>query len=206
MFRKANPVWEKDKSAEKNYELYFRCQLGKQTGVTLRIATSCEYQLWINGIFIAFGPAKAAHGFFKVDTVLLDGYLHEQINTVVLKTVSANINSFAVLDQPPFVTAEILCGDACAVWTGNAGGFYPYYLGTRIQKVQRYSYQRTFTEIYHLSEGEKGFFLGAGNWEPVPIAIVEPKQYIPRDVRFSQYKDTPADRIVGQGTVDFLQG
>ena len=107
MFRKANPVWEKDKSAEKNYELYFRCQLGKQTDVTLRIATSCEYQLWINGIFIAFGPAKAAHGFFKVDTVLLDGYLHEQINTVVLKTVSANINSFAVLDQPPFVTAEI---------------------------------------------------------------------------------------------------
>lgn len=206
MFKKASPVWEENKFEEKNYELYFRCQVSKQTDIQLVIATSCEYQLWVNETFIAFGPAKAAHGFFKVDTISLDAYLNRSFNTVVLKTVSANINSFAVLDQAPFVTAEIVCGDTCVAWTGETGDFLPYYLGIRVQKVQRYSYQRTFAEVYRLNGEEKIFFNGLGHWKPVPIGIAEAKNYIPRDVRFSQYKDTHAIRMVVQGDVNFRQG
>ena len=206
MFKKASPVWEENKLEEMNYELYFRCLVLKQAGMRLAIATSCEYQLWVNGDFVAFGPAKAAHGFFKVDTISLDAYLNRSFNTVVLKTVSANINSFAVLDQAPFVTAEIICGDTCMAWTGETGNFLPYYLGIRVQKVQRYSYQRTFVEVYRLNGEEKIFFNGLGPWKPVPIVTVESKKYIPRDVRFSQYKDTPAIKMVAQGDVNFRQG
>lgn len=206
MFKKASPIWEENKLEEKNYELYFRCQILKQTDMRLVIATSCEYQVWVNGEFAAFGPAKAAHGFFKVDTISLDNYLIRPNNTVVLKTVSANINSFAVLDQTPFVTAEIVCGDMCVAWTGDTGNFLPYYLGTRIQKVQRYSYQRTFSEVYHLNNDEKDFFNGEIRWEPVAVVVTENKKYIPRDVRYSQYKDTPAIRMVAQGNVNFQQG
>ena len=206
MFKRAVPVWEKNKCEEKNYELLFRCQIEQHADVQLIVATSCEYQLWINGTFAAFGPAKAAHGFFKADTIHLDTYLTKQINTVVLKAVSANINSFAVLEQPPFVTAEIVSGQNCIAWTGKDGGFLPYYLGNRVQKVQRYSYQRTFTEVYRVGNAEKEFLNGSDNWETVQVICVEPRNYIPRDVRYPQYKETPVIGVVEQGGVNFEQG
>lgn len=206
MFKKASPVWEKNKFEEKNYELLFLCKVEQQKDTYLVIATSCEYQLWVNGSFVAFGPAKAAHGFFKTDNISLDAYLDRSINTVVLKTVSANINSFAVLDQAPFVTAEIVSGEDCVAWTGSIGNFLPYYLGTRIQKVQRYSYQRTFAEVYRVNNTERAFLNGDGHWEPVQVVAAEDKNYILRDVRYSQYKDTPVVRTVRQGDVNFQQG
>lgn len=206
MFCKAVPVWQMDKCEEKNHELLFRCRITQQTDVRIVVATSCEYQLWVNGTFAAFGPAKAAHGYFKADSILLDSYLNQSVNTVVLKAVSANINSFAVLEQSPFVTAELLCGQNCIAWTGRDGNILPYYLGIRVQRVQRYSYQRTFTEVYHVTNGEKAFLDGTAECEPVPIVCVEPKNYLPRDVRYPQYKDTPVEKVLEQGSVNFEHG
>lgn len=205
-FKRALPVWEAKKGEEKNDELLFRCHIECRSDVRLSVATSCEYQLWINASFVAFGPAKAAHGYYKVDTLALDAYLRDGSNTLVLKVVSANINSFAVLDQSPFVTAEIRCGADCLAWTGDDGCFLPFRLSGRIQKVQRYSYQRTFAEVYRLTRAESDFYCGKGDSEPVGSVCFTHKTYIPRDVRYPQYKRSKAEKLVGRGRVNFERG
>ena len=152
-FRAATPVWEKGTAHAMNRTVCFVATLpATDKPVTLSAAASCAFVLTVNGVYVAHGPARCCHGYFRVDEYDLSKYLTKDVNTVALRVASYNVNSFSYLNQPGFLCAEITVGDEIVAATG-ADGFKAYPVTERVQKVQRYSFQRTFVETYKLSEG-----------------------------------------------------
>lgn len=203
MFLKAQPVWAFGKENEKNYELCFRSFLKTHKEMTFRVATSDEYQLFVDGKFVAFGPARAAKGVFKVDEIDLTPFFQKEYATVVLIVLSARINSYSLIDQCPFVSAEIICDQDCVVWTDEKGNFPAFHRSCRIRKVQRISFQRTFAEAYDLSPTDMLFFTNPNCMSlPCTLSRSSQKEYLIRDVRYPQYPYSAA-KIIGCGSVDF---
>ncbi len=163
-FTKAKPVWAADKAGERNVTCLFSLTIGK--GDYVLRATACNfYSLTLNGVFYGYGPARAAHGYARVDEYRLS--LKEQ--TELLFTVAGYAcNSFYSLNEPPFFQAEVLSGGNVVAYTDGEGGFSCAVSGERLQKVARFSYQRPFSESYD--------FTGRAENIPARLSVVpQPK-------------------------------
>lgn len=201
-FQKAKPIWAYGREKEKNCELAFRA-LAPSGIVTLRMAASTIYRLLVNGKFVAAGPARTSHGFYCVDELDLSKWLTEKQNVVVIEVVGYNVNSFDTLNQPSFLTAEFIKDDEVIAYTGDTT-IQVYELNERVQKVQRYSYQRAFSEVYRLWAAHQAFYKEPKT-QLSPIACVkqEEKRYIMRNVRMPQYEVLQTRELLEVGSVDF---
>ncbi|MFA6561999.1 MAG: hypothetical protein WCV00_08860 [Verrucomicrobiia bacterium] len=153
-FVAARPIWPKGRETEKNLFVGFRAsfQAPAKGRVWLRATGSTLYRVWLNGEFLAHGPARAAHGFYRVDELDITSRLKPGANLVALEVAGYNVNSFYLLDQPSFLQAEVVADGKVLASTGGAGwAFEATVLRERVQKVQRYSFQRPFTEVYRLA-------------------------------------------------------
>ncbi len=146
MFAKAKPVWLKGKEKEVNCRVQFKALCPLCESPVMRIATSGVYQLWVNGAFVSFGPARAGENHFRVDELDLSLWLTQPVNSVVIEVGGYYCNSFYIMRQPSFLQAELVSGTTVIAQTGKdfTARTNPCYQ----QKVQRYSYQRTFAESY----------------------------------------------------------
>jgi alpha-L-rhamnosidase len=106
-FAAASPVWAYDRETEMNLWLSFRA-VAKGAGKTvLRLTGSSAYEVKVNGQFIAFGPARCAHGFYRVDELDLSDMIKEAA-VVVINVAGYNADSFYHLNQPSFLCAELI--------------------------------------------------------------------------------------------------
>lgn len=210
-FIKACPVWEKEKETEMNYELSFRLICKKSEEILLKIATSCNYRIWVNGVFVAFGPARAAKGIYKVDTIDLQSWMVNAENVIVIDASAANINNFYVLEQPAFVTAEVISEGKCIAWTGTHGNIACYHTNARVQKTQKYTVQRTFTEVWRYCEKLKKFYrepdfsMEMSNIRLCELEAAADGVYVKRDIRYPNYVWSEACKVVESGKIDFDQ-
>lgn len=168
-FRTARPVWAKGRETEKNLTVGLRCRFTSEiTGkILLRIAASSLYRVWCNGRFVAHGPTRGPHGWYRVDEWNLRPYLFAGENLLCIEAVGYNANSFYLLDQRSFVQAELTdnAGKVLAA-TGIPGqGFEALLPVGRVQKAQRYSFQRPFSEVYRLKATDL-------DWLRIPTALV----------------------------------
>ena len=163
-FKKAVAVWAAGREREMNLTVDFTAEIeGGLEDVVLCAAASCSYIILVNGEFVAHGPARTAHGYYRVDEISLGKYLRDGKNIVAVRVAGYNVNSFSYLDQPSFLCAEIVSGDKVLAYTSeNETGFSVYEMKERIQRVQRYSFQRTFTESYELDENAFSAEYGKG--------------------------------------------
>ena len=145
----ARPVWPAGMETAKNLTIGLHtCIEVPAAPVTLRIAVSGFYRLFVNGSFVFYGPARCAHGFFRVDELPLSlpaGEVH-----IAIETVNYYINSFDYIRQPGFIQAELAADSRVLAATG-AEGFSMWQLTERIRRIQRYSYQRPAAEAYRLT-------------------------------------------------------
>jgi alpha-L-rhamnosidase len=204
-FRAARPIWPAGRSREMNLLVGFHCRIDCAGGGTavLRIAASSLYRVYLNGTFCGHGPARGPHGYFRIDEWDLTDRLRPGGNTLAVEVAGYNVNSYYLLDQPSFLQAEVVDGAGTILAsTRTAGSFRAVILEHRVQKVQRYSFQRTFSEVYRLSPG-------VDQWrtEPLPstpgVACEEspPFHYIPRRAPYPQFALRQPLRIVSHGTV-----
>ena len=63
-FIQALPVWEPGKEREMNYNLIFRCIVPKGDNTVVALSASNMYQMFVNGVFVSEGPARAGHGYY----------------------------------------------------------------------------------------------------------------------------------------------
>ena len=201
-FRQALPVWEENRETEMNRSLVFRAALPRGGAPVLYVTGHTVYQIFVNGRFFAQGPARAGHGFFRVDELPLAEALTEPLNCVCILCAGYNANSFYLTDQPSFVCAEIVDGDTVLFATGTKKPFeasgWPY----RIQRVQRFSFQRPFTEAYRLTSDYDRFLTDPSfGGIAVPVAPTAPKRFITRDTLRSDYEYRAAKTAVHTGTV-----
>ncbi|HIQ96698.1 MAG TPA: hypothetical protein IAB26_09060 [Candidatus Limivivens merdigallinarum] len=204
-FQRAEAVWAQERELEKNCELLFRAILPRIERGRLYLAASSIYRVFINGRFVAAGPARTAHGFYRVDCYEIGEYLTEPKNIVAIEVVGYGINSYDTLDQPSFLTAEIRSGDRVIAYTGE-DGMRAYDLKRRIQRVQRYSFQRAFIDAYRLP-GDSGNVYTDCRWEAEEerLCIQEEKRYLKREVRYPGYERLEAKEVMEQGTAEFAQ-
>lgn len=205
-FRAARPIWPAGRETEKNLLVGFRAIIPAQGGPSalLRVTASTIYRAWLNGEFLGYGPARGPHGWFRVDEWDLSGKLRPGDNVVAIEVAGYNCNSFYLLDQPAFLQAEVVSDDHVLVATGGPGAaFQVQMLDQRVQKVVRYTGQRTFSEVYRLRPGVDDWRARAdAPFDAILCATAADKKYLPRRVPYPLFElRAPATEIAAGSVV-----
>jgi alpha-L-rhamnosidase len=173
-FLRAFPVWPAALASQMNIWISFHANLTVAAGdrATLRIAAAQAYRIWVNGEFAGRGPARTAHRHARVDEwpALADptGRLD-----VIIEVMGYGVPTFCSTDEPAFCCDEVAIDGKAVAWTAaRGGGFVAERRAERIQRVERYSYQRAFAESYRI--GAAGLTWMEAGYEPVrPIAVAK---------------------------------
>ena len=168
-FLSAKAVWLEGREKERNLSVGFRTVVfsPKQTPVLLRLTASTLYRAWVNGSFVGYGPARGPHGYFRIDEWDITPNLTQKENIVAIEVAGYNVNSYYTIDAPSFLQAEIIsCGNVIASTGSEPADFSLHILKERVQKVQRYSFQRPFIEVYRMEPARSG---RRGYWDALLI-------------------------------------
>jgi alpha-L-rhamnosidase len=202
-FRSGRPIWPEGREKEMNLSVGFRTAFEAPAGkhVYLRVAGSTFYRVYLNGKFHGWGPARGPKGYFRIDHWDITQHLLQRRNYVCVEVAGYNVNSFYVLDQPSFLQAEVITdSEVLASTAGGGRAFEAKILSERVQKVQRYTFQRTFSEVYHLNPGST-------RWRESPddpmkrmnYGVSAPRMYIARRVPFPDYAKRQPQVIAAHG-------
>lgn len=207
--QQAVPVWAEGRETEMNITLGFAGDFDAAGaaasiagGALLKITASTFYRAYINGGLVASGPARAPHGFFRVDEIDISQKLRPGKNHVAVEVAGYNINGYGQLDQPSFLLAELTLDGAVALATGCAG-WSAFQSPERVQKVQRYSYQRGFTEYYKL-DGAAGDWRSGGALPAPPVKLAKTSgtiKLLPRRVPLPDFKLRRPKALYASGAV-----
>lgn len=172
-FKTAVPVWEAGTETAMNRTVDFTVTLPKREGAVLSVAGATVYTVFVNGKAVAFGPARTAHGYYKVDELPLP--LNHETNTLCIRVTGYNLNSFAYVDAPSFLCAEVTVGEEILAATGRE--FEAAVYTPRVTATERYCYQRALCEVYDTKA------------RPVPTTweTTAPKRFLKRDVPYEEY-------------------
>ena len=204
-FLQAKPVWIAGKELEKNLLAGFRAEFESQgdSPVVLRITASTLYRAYLNRNFLGHGPARGPHGFFRIDELDLRKLLRPGSNLLAIEVAGYNVNSYYFPQHPSFLQAEVVQQGKVLVSTGSGNGFRSAVLPCRVQKVQRYSFQRTFSEVYRLKPGWDRWRSDAGqSFGGADLAVQPAKKYLPRGVAYPRFETRSPVRLVSSGVVE----
>lgn len=153
--KKAIPVWAEGREKEMNLNLGFRASFTAEQGqdALVKIGASTLYRVYVNGNFVGSGPARAAHGYYRIDEFPVGQFIQEGENILAVEVAGYNVNSYYTLDQPSFLLTEMMVNGKAVLATGSGDDFEAFQIKERLQKVERYSFQRPFTEYYRMTEG-----------------------------------------------------
>lgn len=224
-FEKAKPVWLAEKSKEINCCMRMTCCFSVKESrkeaeasaeaAELAIATAGIYRVYLNGSFLGHGPARAAHGYFRQDRIILPKELLDEENMLAVEALNFYTDSYYVPKQEAFVQAEIRKGAEVLVYTGEGGGFLMQQATERVQEVPRYSFQRPWTESFRLKEGYD-LWRTQGIEKPEAIEELPEKEILPRHVPWydfpvleqaavvSRETDAPCIADMGRNATGFL--
>ena len=198
--QKAEPVWAEGRDIEMNLTMLFRAEFddpGEETW--LRLAASTIYRALLNDEFLASGPARGPHGFYRVDEIDLTGLLAEKGNVLTIEVAGYNCNSYYLLDQPSFLQAEVTAGRKVLASTGTEDPtFKGFIFENRIQKVQRFSFQRPFVEAYRYDSPEPDL-------TPALLSSSLEKQLLPRGVRYPTYTKLEPLQLAAAGKFEKIE-
>ena len=196
-FIKARPVWECGTEKVMNRTIALRTSIQKSDKpVVLAIAAHCSFTVLLNGKIIAHGPARAGHGYYRADELVLTDLLCDGDNALCIRIAGYNVNSFHYLDKPSFVCAELLVGGEVVAYTdAPVVGFSVQGVDERMTKVQRYSFQRHMVESYDLAPEKES--------ASVTVALTEEKEFICRDVPYGEVEELYPKAVFATGSVSY---
>lgn len=190
-FAAAVPVWAQGRAEEMNVTLAFFATLNitsdtAANGAFLRVTGASVLRVHVNQEFVGYGPARGPHGWFRVDEWDLSKALKKGANFITIEICGYNSNSFDILDQPSFLQAEVVDGTGHILAAtldplskSKVQAFQACDMtGARVQKVQRFSFQRPFIEVYNLTDVD------------IDSVILERRpdvNYLPRRVAYPEF-------------------
>ena len=176
VFSAAKPVWVEGETETMNTFFRFKTTFEATSPATLKVSAGYNYRVKLNGKFVGYGPIRAPEGYAFVDEWRLPSAAGGK--RLEIESAGYNCNSYYMLDQPPFLVAELSVGGKVVAATGKDGGFKAYPTG-RVRKVQRFSYQRTFLESYVVNDATDG--------NPLPLVEMAPKRWLERPVAYPDF-------------------
>lgn len=141
-------IWAKDFRDTMNVALMFSYSITATPDTVLRMASNVPFRLSIDGKLYSYGPRRKAHGKTAINTYDLSGFAGKEI-AIDVDCVSYRVENFYIVNQTPFFAAEILQGGKMVA---NSLDFKAYKNASKLQKVQRFSYQRGFVEAYNIDK------------------------------------------------------
>ncbi len=151
-FSKAKPVFLKNRSEELNVFAVFRALVPTLREATIHLTAASFYRLTVNGKFVAFGPARTAKKYARVDVFDLSPYNAEDENEILIEVAGYHCRSLSTVFQPSFLIAEIKQHENILAATGR--DFEAFAPACKERIVERYSRQRHFTEIWDFQDGK----------------------------------------------------
>ena len=109
MFKFAKPIFPKGKSTEMNVFAAFGANIPSLKGAEIKLAAYTFYTLYVNGEQVAFGPARTAKGYARVDVIDLDKYNKDGGNEIVIGVMGYYCRTLSTVHQPSFLCAEVSC-------------------------------------------------------------------------------------------------
>jgi alpha-L-rhamnosidase len=205
-FESAIPIWPEGREREMNLLAGFRAVFDttSQSSAILRIAAASLYRVYVNGRFCGHGPARGPHGYFRVDEWDLSPYLNPGRNLAAIEVAGYNVNSYYLLDQPSFLQAEVVSRQQVLASTAGSGVlFEATLLPERVQKVQRYSFQRPFSEYYRLKPDYDAWKMRPdAPFAAVKYAFISEKRLLPRRISYPRFVlRQPQRRLIQGGLV-----
>lgn len=166
-----------------NNEICFSCIIKGNSAQKLNIIAKDIYNVFINGKFICYGPARAAKGYARVDEIDISNYLIRGENRISVFVQSNNTKAMCFATGNPYFGCEIIDGEKVIKDTSD---FDCYHMVDKIVKVEKMSYQRTFCEVYNQKEDRMAFTSGYEliNKVEVPTPIL-----LKRGVSFSKNEE-----------------
>ena len=185
-FERARSIWPIGQAEAMNSRFVFSAEFEAVPDAVaeLKLVAWYAYRVKLNDAFVAFGPARGPKGFFRADVLPLRPKAGR--NVVTIEVAGYNVPNFYLMEQPPFVKAEIVCDGRIVAATGVNGEFKATW-ANHIVKVPRYSYQRTFAEVYRLP--------ASGTQEEFALAAAPEPQLIERRVPYPDYEFLSAMRV-----------
>ena len=177
MFQKAVPVFPRGLQNEMNILASFAANAADLRSTTMHICAADFYRLYVNGRFVAFGPARAARGYAREDVIDLTDYHCNGGNTIEIQLMHYRCCSYVAPNQPGFLLCELEKDGDVILATGT--DFKCWLNHCREQKVSRYSVQRHFMEIWDLRKTS----------EEVPVEAVDCPIVIDRRAPYPRYED-----------------
>ncbi|MCC6414524.1 MAG: hypothetical protein IT582_01245 [Opitutaceae bacterium] len=171
-FTKAQPVWPQGLAGQMNTWVSFhaRVELKARSRATLRLAAATIYRLWVNGELAGHGPARTGHHHARVDEHVLTSPSTGVIE-LVIEVSDYGVPNFVAPHEPAFCCAELVVGRKVLAHTAaRGGGFVAERREERVQRGERYSYQRGFSEAYRFS-AEGNFWLAYGYAPRAPLPL-----------------------------------
>ena len=74
MFKIARPIFPMGMEKRLNTFVTFHGRTETLEGAEIRITAASFYQLYVDGQFVSFGPARTAKGYARVDVIPLDSF------------------------------------------------------------------------------------------------------------------------------------
>lgn len=156
-------VWAKGRKTEMNVTLAFRLVFPSRMACEMTVLGETCYKVLVDGEVVFFGPNRAAHGYSRLSRVDFTG------QTVVVESYASNVENYDRRKQSPFFACEIRTADGKKY---SADDFECFRLTDRVQKVQRYSYQRGFLESYRQACDRTALYRGE--------SVVYPREEVER--------------------------
>ncbi len=154
---KESAVWANTDVNEKNvtysFGLHFVC--AEESKIKVMVIASDTYRLFFNGELKGYGPARSAKAFERFDEY--DFTVDRKENFLLAEEVCYGVNSLHCVKKPPFISALVFIDGELKY---SSFDFTCYRMTDRLQKVQRYSYQRPMIEVYRFVKPRAEFYLG----------------------------------------------
>jgi len=195
VFRKAVAITIPKIAKNPNTFATFHVNLPKQENCKLYICAHSFYQILVNEKFISFGPARTAKNYARMDIIPL--VLDKDENDLTIALTGYNCRCLSTVLQPMFLQAEVLSNNNIIAYTGK--DFLAYTPFCKVQKTERYSWQRHYTEIWDFRN--ENIFSTANKAE---TCVVEnaPKPII-RNAPYPNYSESLLTSSCSSGKLQF---
>ena len=139
---------------DKNTELCFTVTVPQRTNAEIHIIAKDVYNLFINGVFVHYGPARAAKNYARVDRISIDKYLNKENNIISVYVQANNTSSLCFALEQPLFGAEIYLEENLYC---DASAFDCFKMTDKLSKVERMSSQRGYVEVYRMERNREPF-------------------------------------------------
>lgn len=167
-----------DNIDRKNYEICLTTRVGQAKEASIAVIAKYTYNLFINGAFVCYGPARTADGYARIDRIDISRFLTQAENVISLYCLSVETKTLCFAAGASFLGCELTLDGR----TVDARAFSCYLMNDRVDRVERMSAQRGYVEVYEQSADRTAF----ADCKSVRLSPRKTPQLLERRVPFSR--------------------